>query len=391
MRKINKFVSILLVWCLFTTTAIHNKIPVTAFAENIKEDEITTAADDDNCNIDNSELDVRVIRQSGDEQTTIFTGKLKDYDNGAWIRLDFSTVQFFAVLDWNDSESKVIYIIPLSADTEIDNNTDISKPSDETVNETLSNSTALTSQNSDIQCDVNLMYDGAYSEKVIIHNRQLTVPIKITNKGSTDKNIVCYIAEYDENGVLRNNVSNSTVKVEAGKSIAAQITKVFSSETKTVKIFACNSETLQPITGAISLDETEQDYYANTATEAQEYDITYQIKGKINTADDVDYIKFVPKTSGEYTFNCISTTNVATALYGSNQNILKSATSSYKCSLTAGQAYYLKTTGNIGDYVLSVQYNVPSEADSFDVYKFDVDTNCAIPGKMDTKKLQKTK
>ena len=111
MRKINKFVSILLVWCLFTTTAIHNKIPVTAFAENIKEDEITTAADDDNCNIDNSELDVRVIRQSGDEQTTIFTGKLKDYDNGAWIRLDFSTVQFFAVLDWNDSESKVIYII----------------------------------------------------------------------------------------------------------------------------------------------------------------------------------------------------------------------------------------------------------------------------------------
>ena len=150
---------------------------------------------------------------------------------------------------------------------------------------------------------------------------------------------------------------------------------MFSQGTKTVKIFVWNSETLQPITGAISLDETEQDYYANTATEAQEYDITYQIKGKINTSSDVDYIKFVPKTSGEYTFNCISTTNAATALYGSNQNILKSATSSYKCSLTAGQAYYLKTTGNIGDYVLSVQYNVPSEADSFDVYKFDVDTN----------------
>ena len=374
MRKINKFVSILLVWCLFTT-AIHNKIPVTAFAENIKEDEITTAADDDNCNIDNSELDVRVIQQIRDEQTTIFTGKLKDYDNGAWIRLDFSTVQFFAVLDWNDSESKVIYIIPLPSDTEIDNNTDISKPSDETVNETLSNSTALTSQNSDIQCDVNLMYDGAYSEKVIIHNRQLTVPIKITNKGSTDKNIVCYIAEYDENGVLRNNVSNSTVKVEAGKSIAAQITKVFSSETKTVKIFAWNSETLQPITGAISLDETEQDYYANTAAKAQEYDITYQIKGKINTADDVDYIKFVPKTSGEYTFNCISAVNTVTALYNANQGTLKSASTSYKYLLTENQTYYLKVTGNIGDYVLSIQYNIPNEADSFDVYKFDVDTN----------------
>ena len=132
---------------------------------------------------------------------------------------------------------------------------------------------------------------------------------------------------------------------------------------------------MQPITGTISLDETEQDYYANTATEAQEYDISYQIKGKINTASDVDHIKFVPKTSSEYTFNCISTINAVTALYGSNQSTLRSAASSYKCSLTAEETYYLKTTGNVGDYVLSVQYNVPSEADGFSIYDFDVDTN----------------
>ena len=352
---------------------------ITAFAEETTATQNITTKDDliDNINsdTDSSEIEVRVVKQKGDDQITIFTGKLKDYDNGKWISIDFSDIQFFVLLDWDSMESEAIYIVPLTNDTEIENNTDISKPSDESVNETLSNGTALASQINSIQCDVNLMYDGTYSEKLIIRNKQLTVPVEITNNGSTDKNIVCYIAEYDENGVLRNTISGSTVTVEAGKSIATQVTKVFSSETKSVKIFVWDSESLQPITGAIILDENESDYYANSAIEAQEYDVDYQIKGKINTASDVDYIKFVPKTSGEYTFNCVSATNAVTTLYNSNQGTLKSASSSYKYSLTEKQTYYLKVTGNIGEYVLSVQYNVPSEADSFDVYKFDVDTN----------------
>ena len=43
----------------------------------------------------------------------------------------------------------------------------MSTPSDKSINEVLSNGVSLTSQNSDIRCDVNLMYDGAYSERVI--------------------------------------------------------------------------------------------------------------------------------------------------------------------------------------------------------------------------------
>ncbi|MGN0179536.1 MAG: hypothetical protein ACI4DY_08865, partial [Monoglobaceae bacterium] len=256
--------------------------------------------------IDNSELDVRVVKQTDDGQITIFEGKLKDYDNGAWIYTDFSDIQCFVIFNWDSNEDEALYIIPMSNELEIENDANISTPSDKSINEALSNDISLTSQNSDIRCDVNLMYDGAYSERVIFCNKQLNVPVKMTNTSSTTKNIVCYIAEYDENGVLRNTISGSTVTVEAGKSIATQVTKVFSSETKSVKIFVWDSESLQPITGAISLDENESDYYANSAPEAQEYDIGYQIKGKINTASDIDYIKFVPNASGEYTFNCIS-------------------------------------------------------------------------------------
>ena len=380
MHRFNKVISYFLTVCILSASLISGNI-LSVYAENTNAEiiseieEKSEIKDELTSDTDNSELDVKVIHQINNDQDIVFEGKLKDYDNGRWVNMDFADIDFFVILDWDNMEDEAIYIIPRSSDTEIVSDTNISTPSDESINEVLSSGAALTSQNSNIHCDVNLMYDGAYSEKVIIRNKELTVPVKITNNGSTDKNVVCYIAEYDENGVLRNTIAGSTVTVAKNKSVATQVTKVFSQGTKTVKIFVWNSETLQPITGAISLDETEQDYYANTATEAQEYDITYQIKGKINTASDVDYIKFVPKTTGEYTFNCISTTNAVTALYGSNQNTLKSAASSYKCSLTAGQAYYLKTTGNIGDYVLSVQYNVPSEADGFDVYKFDVDTN----------------
>lgn len=227
----------------------------------------------------------------------------------------------------------------------------------------------------DVNCSIGLMYDGEYRENVMIPNKQLTVPIKIYNSGSADKTFDCYIAEYAESGVLLNFASSLKFDVKSGENASAKLTRLFSPETKYAKIFVWQAMSLCPVSGVIKLDETESDYYANTAAQAQEYDVDYTINGKINTDTDVDYIRFVPKAGGEYAFNCISATNAVTTLYNSNQDILKSALPSYKCSLMENRTYYLKITGGIGDYVLSVQYNAPSEAESFDVYKFDVDMN----------------
>ena len=66
--------------------------------------------------IDNSELNVRVVKQIDGEQTTIFKGKLKDYDNGAWIHMDFSDTQFAAIFIWDDINDEMVYIIPASAE-----------------------------------------------------------------------------------------------------------------------------------------------------------------------------------------------------------------------------------------------------------------------------------
>lgn len=48
-----------------------------------------------------------------------------------------------------------------------------------------------------IKCDVNFMYDGAYSESIMKHGKQLKIPLKITNTSGKKENIICYIAEYD--------------------------------------------------------------------------------------------------------------------------------------------------------------------------------------------------
>ena len=74
---------------------------------------ITEAQERINADVDNSNLQVEVTTQIGDEKTTIFTGKLKDYDNGAWVNIDFSDIGFAIIFEWGETLSAPVYITPL--------------------------------------------------------------------------------------------------------------------------------------------------------------------------------------------------------------------------------------------------------------------------------------
>jgi len=65
-------------------------------------------------NVDNSELEVNVIKCVGELEFLIYTGPLKNYDNGAWIHTDFSNSQMLAIFDWNTLGEEVVYIIPMA-------------------------------------------------------------------------------------------------------------------------------------------------------------------------------------------------------------------------------------------------------------------------------------
>ncbi len=287
-----------------------------------------------------------------------------------WIHLDFSQVQFWAIFQWEGPSDESRYIIPIENEFE---NGDTIEPPEET-DDLLSANSSVNAESS-IKCDVNLMYDGAYSEMVMIKNKQFNVPVKITNTAGNPKSVICFLAEYGEKGELLDSVSSSSFTVEAGKTVETNIIKTFSQQAKTARIFIWDNETMQPATGAITLDENESDYYADKLDDAGFYDINYQIKGKINTANDVDYIKFIPETSGTYTIKFISTTDIQTSLYRENYGSVKTNFTSGRCWLYEGKVYYMKTDGSTGEYILSIQSGLPSEAENFSIYDFDTDTN----------------
>lgn len=119
--------------CILSASLISGNI-LSVYAENTNAEiiseieEKSEIKDELTSDIDNSELDVKVIHQTSDEQSTVFEGKLKDYDNGRWVNMDFADIDFFVILDWDNMEDEAIYIIPRSSDTEIVSDTNISKP-----------------------------------------------------------------------------------------------------------------------------------------------------------------------------------------------------------------------------------------------------------------------
>lgn len=113
MQRINKLVSIFIAICLMTAIGINDSMISVSLADAPEQSETVKI---NNNVIDNSELNVRVVKQIDGEQTTIFKGKLKDYDNGAWIHMDFSDTQFAAIFIWDDINDEMVYIIPASAE-----------------------------------------------------------------------------------------------------------------------------------------------------------------------------------------------------------------------------------------------------------------------------------
>ena len=73
---------------------------------------ITKSQERMNADVDNSNLQVEVTTQIGNEKITIFTGKLKDYDNGAWVNIDFSGIGFAIIFEWGETLSAPVSITP---------------------------------------------------------------------------------------------------------------------------------------------------------------------------------------------------------------------------------------------------------------------------------------
>ncbi|MBQ7975034.1 MAG: hypothetical protein IJ300_05050 [Clostridia bacterium] len=243
-----------------------------------------------------------------------------------------------------------------------------------------------------LNTNINLIYDNEYHESVLIKNNTLDVNISIENTGTANKELVCYVAEYDLAGCMLGLSANKEIIIGAGESVSTNVTKTFDIQnTESAKIFLWEKGTLVPVGNNITLTIEPTDYYADEKTDANLVEINKQICGEINISDDVDVVKITTTEAGCYVVKLSADNTASYALIDSENNTINTTAidNNYAIyNLQENSTYYLKITGSEDDtyhikpmLAESSVKNIGSEGylnDSYDyeLFEFVPETGC---------------
>ena len=230
-------------------------------------------------------------------------------------------------------------------------------------------------QLTNLDISISILYNDTYYENVLKTNEILTLELTAKNTAANTKKVQFFVAMYDSNDkMIEIALENSAIS--AGTTEEIVVSKFVShNAAKAVVYILDNLNNTEPYI-AFTMNSTVVDHYGNGFAVATKIsNISKEIVGLINPSGDKDYMEFIAPYSGDFTFNCFSTSDVRATLYNSSQSPQVSNSTSFTRSLTKGQKYFLmvdKPSGT-GEYLLSVHSSQPSGAQSFDIYKFDAD------------------
>lgn len=199
-RKAKTIISMMLTLCMLGVSA------ATAGAIDFSGGEIISGCETMKPIVDNSNLNVTVIRQCGDEKTTIFSGKLGDFNDGAFIHVDFAGINFLTVIDWDSAEDEVYYIVPQKDE----NTSDImGGGTTEIIQSNIANT-----QIGNARINVSVLYNNEFSEGVVLEGETLTAEISVKNIDEENPiDITSVLAIYDSDGkLLQMNTSSGSVE-----------------------------------------------------------------------------------------------------------------------------------------------------------------------------------
>ena len=132
MKKWVKYIIALSLVLINTGNVLAEEQRATSYKVTVENGETTVTVDETFSNVDNSNLMVDVIKNIQGKSETIYSGILSGYDNGAWVHMDFSDVQYAVIFDWEQPDDGEIYIIPKK---EIEKGLSQKSQSDKTVTE----------------------------------------------------------------------------------------------------------------------------------------------------------------------------------------------------------------------------------------------------------------
>ena len=262
-----------------------------SYKVEIKDGIVSVTEDELYSEKDNSDLLVKVIKQVGDESTEIFSGKLKDYDNGKWVNTNFSEIQFMIIFEWDGPSDEAIYVIPVK---------DVSEKN----SKVMENSMQMISTTPEIiQPSLNIVENfyinnnavtGDFSTQNIKGNDNLLASYSITNFGTKEQSVQLILCVYSLEGkmldiaVVSDTIaSNETKDVEKGLTVGANVAGCYA------KVFLWDGlSTLRPLHDTLQIGSQDVSVEVATATVYcvlnKEYNLVTTVEN-MPTNDDGQY------------------------------------------------------------------------------------------------------
>jgi len=248
-------------------------------------------------------------------------------------------------------------------------------PSDKTV---VTSAVETENVNGGFLSDVIFWDERGYCEYIAYGKSTLGIDLNIQNYSYENEIIQPYFALYDGNRLSETKMlafhdnANNEVDYYSDKIILDSHVM----NNYIAKVFVWKNDNLEPLNEIASVSTEKADYYGNSITDSTfVFDLGKEITGCVNTQDDVDCFKITPEKTDTFSINCFSASDIDASLHNANGSVLKTDSSSIEYSLTEGNVYYIRLSGDVGDYVLTINDGKMSIEDSFDIYDFDEDVN----------------
>lgn len=389
MRFLKQFIIMFIIFSLLSLQVCAEDTESASFKVATDGENVSVVETDIRGDVDNSDLQVEVIKQIGEETSIIYSGSLGGYADGMWNTIDFSEIDFLLVLDWDTMEDEALYIRPLITE-EVENlEADTTEPVITSNNEiAVYQNSVIQTSTENAEVNISLLYNNSYSESVLLPGEELTAELEVLNNSTeNDIELSAIISLYDDAGKFVDmNVESITVAANSTGTFNNKTVVPAESTVTNAKIMIWESiNSLKPYTAPVILTLSGTDFFGDDYLLSQTINGKNKASGKINGVNDTDVFSFVPQNDGLYYFETLSDLDTYASLYaeddlttplstddnsGTNNNFRLSAT------LESGTTYYLYMNGRTeGQYTLNYGYSIGNVYGTVSPVKFyDDDT-----------------
>ena len=212
-----------------------------------------------------------------------------------------------------------------------------------------------------LDISINFLYSNIYHEKVLKFGEILTVEAGLRNRTGKTMPTTLYVALYNGNDILQSISVSQPVNILNSNVIQTILADIDLPQTNNdnyyIKAFVWDSVTLKPLIESVKVGSTQADYYPSQFAKSNFVDYDKVISGKIDFSGDTDYIKFIPKVTGDYVIAIDSPQTLNLTLNNSyNLYVAQNTTDNEIIAyLGEGIIYHFYVTGNSAcDYNISI-------------------------------------